>query len=221
VLEARLPLAGRDPPPRGGTSLPPTDTSRTARHWPTGDSDRRLPPRRPAIKDGYPALAIERCSDLAEPLCAQLAPVWELVASIPAPRCDHVQYQDPALTQHDLVDTRIVLADLFERMGEVEFDRPTTTRLKAMNNSRFFVVSTLPGFGSPCGNCSPRCSLITRLRLRNVSRPPRSDDRCRGDRDLRRDADRVQTMPGRIDVRRAWITREPRPCVPVPPPCSR
>ena len=41
--------------------------------------------------------AIERCSDLAEPPCAQLAPVWELVASIPAPRCDHRQHEDPAL----------------------------------------------------------------------------------------------------------------------------
>jgi hypothetical protein len=46
---------------------------------------------------GIQAVAIERCSDLAEPLCAQLAPVWELVASIPAPGCDHRQHEDPAL----------------------------------------------------------------------------------------------------------------------------
>jgi hypothetical protein len=46
---------------------------------------------------GIQAVAIERCSDLAEPLCAQLAPVWELVASIPAPRSDHRQHEDPAL----------------------------------------------------------------------------------------------------------------------------
>ena len=46
---------------------------------------------------GLQAVAIERCSDLAEPLCAELAPVWELVASIPAPCCDHRQHEDPAL----------------------------------------------------------------------------------------------------------------------------
>jgi hypothetical protein len=79
---------------------------------------------------GIQPFAIERCSDLAKPLCAQLAPVWELVASIPAPRCDHRQHEDPALAQQVLMDTRIVLADLFGRMGEVEFDRPTATRLK-------------------------------------------------------------------------------------------
>jgi hypothetical protein len=53
-----------------------------------------------------------------------------LVASIPAPRCDHRQHEDPALAQQVLIDTRIVLADLFGRMGEVEFDRPTATRLE-------------------------------------------------------------------------------------------
>ena len=71
-----------------------------------------------------------RCSDLAEPLCAQLAPIWELVASIPAPRCDHRQHEDPALAQQVLIDAWIVLADFFGRMGDVEFDRPTATRLK-------------------------------------------------------------------------------------------
>jgi hypothetical protein len=79
---------------------------------------------------GIRPVAIERCADLAEPLCAQLASVWELVASIPAPRRDHRQHEDPALAQQVLIDTRIVLADLFWRMGEVEFDRPTATRLE-------------------------------------------------------------------------------------------
>src|SRR5215212_4966642 len=79
---------------------------------------------------GIQAVAIERCSDLAEPLCAQLAPVWELVASIPTPGCDHRQHEDPALAQQVLIDTRIVLTDLFGGMGEVEFDRPTATCLE-------------------------------------------------------------------------------------------
>ena len=74
--------------------------------------------------------AIERFSDLAEPLCAQLAPIGELVASFPAPRCDHRQHQDSALAQQVLIDARIVLADLFGCMGKVEFDGPATTRLE-------------------------------------------------------------------------------------------
>ena len=44
-------------------------------------------------------VAIERCSDLAEPLCAQLAPVRELVVSIPAPRCDHREHEDPTIAK--------------------------------------------------------------------------------------------------------------------------
>ena len=79
---------------------------------------------------GIQPLVIERCSDLAEPLCAQLAPIGELVASLPAPRCDHRQHEDPALAQHAVIDTRIVLADFLGRMGEVEFDRPTATGLE-------------------------------------------------------------------------------------------
>jgi len=43
------------------------------------------------------AVSVEICPELAEPLCAELAPVWELVASIPAPRCDHREHEDPAL----------------------------------------------------------------------------------------------------------------------------
>ena len=49
---------------------------------------------------------------------------------IPAPRCDHRQHQDPALAQQVPIDTRIVFADLVRRMGEVELDRSTATRLK-------------------------------------------------------------------------------------------
>ena len=70
---------------------------------------------------GIQPVAIERCPDLAEPLCAELASVGELVASIPAPRCDHRQHEDPALAQQVVIDIRIVLADFFGRMGEIEF----------------------------------------------------------------------------------------------------
>src|ERR1700760_1256242 len=72
----------------------------------------------------------ERGPDLAEPFCAALAPVRELVVPVPAPRGDHGQDEDPALAQQLLIDARVVLADLFGGMGEVEFDRPPATRLE-------------------------------------------------------------------------------------------
>src|SRR6185437_9007787 len=84
----------------------------------------------PRLATGIQPLAIERCSDLTEPLCAQLAPIGKLVASIPAPGGDHRQHEDPALAQQVVIDPRIVRADRFRGMGEVEFDRPTATRLE-------------------------------------------------------------------------------------------
>jgi hypothetical protein len=69
-------------------------------------------------------------SDLAEPLCAKLAPARELVASIPAPGSDHRQDENPALAQQLLIDPRIVFADFLGRVGEIEFDGSTTTRLE-------------------------------------------------------------------------------------------
>src|SRR4029450_473536 len=109
---------------------PPTcATGSRARPAPTATASRPRP-RRPRSAMGSQAVAIGRCSDLAEPLCAQLAPVWELVASIPAPGCDHRQHEDPALAEQALVDTPAVLAHCSGRMGEVEFDRPTAARLE-------------------------------------------------------------------------------------------
>ena len=75
-------------------------------------------------------LTVEFSSQLAKPLGAQLASVWELVASIPAPRRDHCQHQDPALAQQVVIDSRIVFADFFRGMGEIELDRATATRLE-------------------------------------------------------------------------------------------
>src|SRR5215217_2841002 len=74
--------------------------------------------------------AFERGSDLAEPLCAQPAPVRESVALIPAPCCDHRQHEDPALAQQVMIRTWIVPADFLGRMGEVEFNRSAATRLE-------------------------------------------------------------------------------------------
>ncbi len=72
----------------------------------------------------------DRCPELAEPLGAQAAPVREVVVAIPAPRGDHRQHEGPAVAHQISIDARIVLADLLRRMGEVEFHRPTATRLE-------------------------------------------------------------------------------------------
>jgi hypothetical protein len=53
-----------------------------------------------------------------------------VVAPVPAPRGDHRKHDDPALEEQFLINARIALADLFGHMGEVEFDRPTATRLE-------------------------------------------------------------------------------------------
>jgi hypothetical protein len=78
----------------------------------------------------YPPIAIQRCSHLAEPLCAQSAPVRELVLSIPPPRCDHRQHQNPALAKQVLISVPIVRAHLVGRMDDVELDGSTATRLQ-------------------------------------------------------------------------------------------
>src|SRR5215472_8335697 len=76
------------------------------------------------------AVAIERCSDLAEPLCAQLAPVRELVVSIPAPRCDHREHEDPTLAKQVLIGCRVILTDFLGRMRDVELDRSAAACLQ-------------------------------------------------------------------------------------------
>ena len=212
-------MAGRDPPPPGGTSLPPKTLHERLSTGPPATPTAGYHLEGPRSRMGIQPLR----SSAARIWLSHSVPSWRPCGSWSRPSQRHVVIMSSTRIRHLRSKTWLTPGycspTLFERVGEVEFERPTTTRLKAMNNSRFFVVSTLPGCGSPCSNCSPRCSPITRLRLRNVWRPPRSDDRCRGDRDLRRDADRVQRCPAALTC--AWITQEPPPCVPVPPPCSR
>jgi len=57
-------------------------------------------------------------------------PVRELVAWIPAPRCDHGKNEDPALAEQFLINARIALADRLGHVCEVEFDWPTAARLE-------------------------------------------------------------------------------------------
>ena len=53
-----------------------------------------------------------------------------MVARIPAPRGDHGENKDSALTEQFFISVRIALADIFGDMGEVELDGPTATRLQ-------------------------------------------------------------------------------------------
>jgi len=81
-------------------------------------------------------LLVERSSDLAEPLHGEVVPVRQLVVCVPAPGRVHRQHEDPAVVQQVVVDTRVVVADSFRRMGEVELDRSTAARLQVYAGSR-------------------------------------------------------------------------------------
>jgi hypothetical protein len=74
--------------------------------------------------------AIECYPNLVEPLDSPVAPIGELVVSIPAPSCDHRTHEDPTLAKQLSINSRIVFADFFGRMGDVELDRSSATRLK-------------------------------------------------------------------------------------------
>ena len=60
---------------------------------------------------GIQSVAIERYSDMAEPLCAPLTPVRELVVSIPAPGCDHRKHEDPALAKQVLISGMLMMLE--------------------------------------------------------------------------------------------------------------
>src|SRR6185437_15355098 len=66
----------------------------------------------------------------AEEVTSCLWPVRELVVRIPAPRGDHGQNQDAAVTEQFFISVRVALADIFGDMGEVELDGPTAACLK-------------------------------------------------------------------------------------------
>ena len=69
-------------------------------------------------------------SQQAEEFFSESPPVRKLVAKLPAPRCEHREDELPALVQQFLVEVRVVLADLFGSVGEVELDWSTAARLK-------------------------------------------------------------------------------------------
>jgi hypothetical protein len=78
-----------------------------------------------------------RRPDLAEPFHAQLAPVRELVVSVPPPCCGHRKSEDSAFAQQTLIGSRIGLAHFLWSVGDVELDRPTARRLKVYEQQSF------------------------------------------------------------------------------------
>ena len=71
-----------------------------------------------------------RRTDLAEQFLAHPTSVWELVVSIPTPRCDHRQLQYQALAEQSLISAGIVFTHLVRHMGEIELYWPAATRLQ-------------------------------------------------------------------------------------------
>ena len=59
-----------------------------------------------------------------------LAPVREFIADVPSPGRDHRKDKPLALFEQDLIDVRIVRADLIRHMRKIELDRATATRFE-------------------------------------------------------------------------------------------
>ena len=59
-----------------------------------------------------------------------LVPIREFIADVPSPGSDHRQNEPPTLLEQDLIDIRIVRADLVRHVRDIEFDWPTATRFE-------------------------------------------------------------------------------------------
>ena len=57
-------------------------------------------------------------------------PIREFIADVPSPGSDHRKNKPPTLLEQDLIDIRIVRADLYRQMRDIKFDWPTATRFK-------------------------------------------------------------------------------------------
>jgi len=73
------------------------------------------------------------------------SPVWELVANVPAPGSDHRKNELPALLHQFLISARVVFADRFGHMGQVEFDRAMATGLEVDEQQSDFRAENVPG----------------------------------------------------------------------------
>lgn len=59
-----------------------------------------------------------------------LVSIRKFVADVPSPGSDHCKNKAPTLLEQDVIDIRIVRADLDRHVRNVEFDWPTATRLE-------------------------------------------------------------------------------------------
>ena len=72
-------------------------------------------------------------------------PVRELVVSVPAPRRDHREHEVPALAHERSISTRVALAHVLGRMGQVELDGATATRLEVDEHQPVLRAEDVPG----------------------------------------------------------------------------
>jgi hypothetical protein len=57
-------------------------------------------------------------------------PIRELIADVPAPGGDHRKNEPSTLCEKDVVEVRIVRADLVRHVRDVELDGPSAARLE-------------------------------------------------------------------------------------------
>ena len=58
------------------------------------------------------------------------ASIRKLIADVPSPGSDHGEDEPPTLLEQDLIEIRVVRADLDRRVRNVKLDRPTATGLE-------------------------------------------------------------------------------------------
>jgi hypothetical protein len=80
--------------------------------------DRYSAARAPTAGHGGPARSEVRMS------WPVLVPIRELIAGVPSPCSDHRKNKPPTLVEQDLIDIRIVRADLVRHVRNIEFDCP-------------------------------------------------------------------------------------------------
>src|SRR5262245_69378 len=61
---------------------------------------------------------------------AVLVSVRVLITDVPSPGSHHGKHESPALLEQDLIDIRVMRADLVGCVRDVELDRPTAARLE-------------------------------------------------------------------------------------------
>ncbi len=69
-------------------------------------------------------------AEQGQDVSAVVVPIREFVADVPSPGSDHRKNKPPTLLEQDLIDIRIVRADLVRHVRNIEFDWSTATRFE-------------------------------------------------------------------------------------------